>query len=237
MDGRALMAQTNSADDPSGGTFVLLGLDERGDSVLWIKPAPTKATKDFAYPDILWSERFQLAAETVDAGGGYDLHAFAEANDETMELKFASQANYSWVSGPLSWTGEELFVPLTLARVAQVSGKETSVHFWNELALVDGKTHAIRSVSTGLPYVAAAASPDYLSLVVDTPDGPRIIITPWTKDESGAIQGVKYDGEGLESAQVSEAAKAHADTVGYDTLKSADQGHLHPAGPPRPNGH
>jgi hypothetical protein len=237
MDGRALMAQTNSADDSNGGTFVLLGLNDKGDSVLWIKPAPTKATKDFGSPDLLWSERFQLAAETIDAGGGYDLHAFAEANDETLELKFATQANYSWISGPLSWTGEELFVPMTLARVAQVSNKETSVHFWNELALVDGKTHAIRSVSTGLPFESAAASADYLSLIVSTPDGPRIIITPWTKDTSGVIQGVKYDGDGSLQAQVAKVAKGHANTVSYDPLKGADKGHLSPASPPRPNGH
>jgi len=235
-DGKALLAQENFADEPTGGDFVLLGLDKTGDSVIWIKPAPTKATKDYAYPDLLWSERFQLAAETVDSGGGYDLHAFAETNGQTLAIEFASQANYSWVSGPLSWMGEELFVPLTLARVIQASGKETSVHFWNELALVDGKSHSIRSVSAGLPYESAAASPDYLSMVVNTHDGTKIIITPWDKDESGKIQGVKYDG-GLGTPKAGEVAKGKANSVSYNTLKSADEGHLQPASPPRPHGH
>ncbi len=236
-DGKALLAQTNSLDDPTGGTFVLLGLDSKGDSVIWIKPAPTKATKDFAYPDLLWNERFQMATETIDAGGGYDIHAFAEAGGQTLEVKFAAAANYSWVSGPLSWTGEELFVPMTLARVAQTSSKQSDVHFWNELALLDGKSHSIRSVSSGLPFETAAASADYLSMVVTTADGPRIIITPWLKDESGKIQGIKYAGEGSAAADAREVAEGQANTVGNGALDSSDKGHFKTAGPPRPNGH
>lgn len=221
-DGRALLAQENLSDNPSGGPFILLGLDKTGTSVIWIKPAPTKATKDYAFPDLIWNERYQLAAETVDNGGGYDLHAYAEANGQTLAIEFASQANYSWVSGPMSWTGDEMFVPLTLARVVQASGKTTNVHFWNELALVDGKSHSIRSVSAGLPYESAAASPDYVAMIVEESQGAKIIVTPWDKDESGKILGLKYNGDGSAHAEATKMAQRYANTVGYNALYSTD---------------
>ena len=192
-DGRLLLAQTNyKGSSPSEGIFEMLGVDAHTGQILWVKPAPTQATRDFAPPDLVWNERFQVAAESVDTGGGFDLHGFVIKGEKTMELKFATSANYSWISGPLTWTGEEMFAPMTLARVIQVSPKETQLHFWSELALLDGQTNAIRTVASGLPFEVAAASQDYVAMLVIDQDGPKIVITPWVKDASGKIQGVTY---------------------------------------------
>jgi hypothetical protein len=192
-DGAVLVAQTNYAGQPSSvGIFMMLGIDVRSGAVLWVKPAPCLATKNYGSPDLLWNERLQMAAQTADAGGGFDFHGFVETGRNTQELKFASTANYSWISGPLAWVGDELFTPMTLGRVAQTSTSSMQFRFWNELALFDGRTGDLRSVATGLPFEAAAASDDYVALVIRTNDLAQIVITPWVKDPKGRIIGVTY---------------------------------------------
>ncbi|HEY3781076.1 MAG TPA: hypothetical protein VGL56_08350 [Fimbriimonadaceae bacterium] len=192
-DGKVLLAQTNFMDnDTDPGSFMLMGMDTKTGSVIWINPAPRAAAHNFATPQVLWNEKYQLATQTVDAGGGFDLHGYAQSGGKTLELKFANSANYSWISGNLSWTGEELFAPMTLAKIIQASKSATSVKFWNELALFDGQTHNLRTVSTGIPFEEAAASEDYVAMIIPGGQGVQIVVCPWTKDEKGKITGVTY---------------------------------------------
>lgn len=188
-----LLAQNNFADGSAATAgLVMLGIDAKSDQVIWIKPAPTGATTNFANPDLLWNERLQSSAQTVDNGGGFDLHAYVENGRNTAELKFAQAANYSWISGSINWLGDELFAPMTLCRVTQVSSSEHDFHFWNEIALYNATSGQLRTVSTGLPFEAAAASSDFVALVVNDFNGPKIVITPWVKDDKGNIEGITY---------------------------------------------
>ena len=195
-DGNVLLAQTNFADSSAADAkFVLLGVNTKDGNILWVRPAPTLATRNFGSPDVLWNDRLQMAAAMLDAGGGFDWHAYVESGHSSTELKFASSASYSWLSGPLRWIGDELFTPMTLAKVSQESPGQTDVHFWNELALFNGKTGRIRTVSTGLPFEAAAASDLYVALIIRSDDEARVVITPWVKDPNGVIRGITYAGE------------------------------------------
>lgn len=201
-DGAVLIAQTNYAGESAdNSTFLMLGVDEKSGAVLWTRPAPTLTTKNYGNPDVLWNERLQTAAAMVDAGGGFDFHGYVENGHSTMELKFSSSSNYSWLSGPMTWIGDELFAPMTLARVAQYTPDDMDIHFWNELALFNGKTNEIRTVATGLPFEAAAASDVYVALVIRENDQAKIVITPWVKDAKGEIQGVTYKPPALSTGQ------------------------------------
>jgi hypothetical protein len=192
-EGSVLLAETNFVGEPEDtGTFVLLGMDVKRGAVLWVKPVTSAALKGYGKPDLIWSERLQMAAHTSDLGGGFDYRGYVDNGRSTYELKFASAANYTWVSGAMSWIGEELFAPMTLGRVAMPSRQEADLHFWNEIALFNSRTGELRSVATGLPFEAAAASDRYVALVVRKDDEVKIVVSQWIRDEKGQIQGLSY---------------------------------------------
>lgn len=192
-DGSVLIAQNNYKDGSAdSATFEMLGIDTRNGSILWIKPAPSLATRNYGNPDLEWNEKLQMAAQTADAGGGFDYRAYVEGGSNTVELKFPNAANYSWVSGPVSWLGDDLFVPMTLGRILTTGHSTIDIHIWNELALFNGRTGDIRTVSSGLPFEAAAASSSYVAFVVRVDDEPKIVIAQWARDHDGGIESVTY---------------------------------------------